>query len=147
MKVKNFTILISTTLALVLMIFIPQGAAEMWVMSEEELDQETVTTQISADLIPEARPESEGKTDTGELLEQTEEQKFDEYLREKSLPPIDQRINKAPIVYVSEQFKNNNSIWSGREITTQFSGPNWGSGFEYKTRDTDVFPSSNGPAQ
>ena len=119
----------------------------MWVMSEEELDQEIVTTKISAELIPEARPECEGKTDTGELLEQTEEQKFDEYIREKSLPRVDQRLNKSPEVYVSEQVGNHNSIWSGREITTQWRGPNWGSGFEYNTRDTEVFPSSNGPSQ
>ena len=132
MNIKKLSVLIIANLAIVLFLLFTQAAAEMWVMTEEELDRQSVKTDIIGEVAAEA------DTETDELLEETEEDKFDEYIRRKSLPEIDERLDKGPDVYVREEFGNHNSIWSGREIV---SG---GRGHVYQPRDSEVFPRFDG---
>lgn len=138
MKIKKLSILIIANLAIALFLLFSQAAAEMWEMTEEELDRHSVKTDVIGEVAAEA------DTETGELLKETEEDKFDEYIRLKSLPAVDTRLNKESVITRVDEYRNHNSIWSEREITTQYRGYKWGSGHDYVTRPTEVFPRSGG---
>jgi hypothetical protein len=135
MNIKKLNILI-IPFAVVAMFLLPQGRAEMWEMTEEDMDRESVKTYLRVEATTEKETEAEIETD--ELLEDTEEDRFDQYLREKSLPEIDERLDKRPRVYIKEELVNENSIWSGRELT---SG---GRGHEYVTREQSAVPRFGG---
>ena len=138
MKIKKLSIHIIANLAIALFLLFSQAAAEMWVMTEEELDRQSVKTDVIGEVAAEA------DTETDELLKETEEDKFAEYIRLKSMPKVDTRLNKDSVIFRVDEYRNHNSIWSQREITTQWRGTKWGSGHDYLTRPTEVFPRSDG---
>ncbi len=118
-EIKFLILILGISACAFLLLYLP-GTAEMSAMTDNQLEKHFFTTwnfALTTDTVKDITKSSE-QNKAGELLEETDEDRLDNYVRDKDTPKVKKQTNSPPRVYQSEEVVDHNSTRSGRELTT-----------------------------